>query len=121
MSVTAFLVVAIGGAFGALCRALTTSALTNRVSNRLPFPTLIVNLLSCFAAGCCAALPLQGGMQLLIAVGFLGGYSTLAAMNFEAVTLFAAKRYADCFGYLALTYVTTLGAAAVGFVLVAAL
>ena len=48
----------------------------------------------------------------------LGGFSTLATMNFEAVSLFATKRYKYCFAYLAITYASTLGAAALGFALV---
>ena len=118
MTLTSFILVAIGGAFGALCRSLATSKLKKFFTGDFPLPTLIVNLAACFAAGCCTAASLDSTSNLLLLTGFLGGFSTLAAMNYEATSLFADKRYALCFGYLAITYATTLGAACTGFALV---
>ena len=121
MSALAFLAVSVGGALGALCRGLMTRSLKERIKGQFTFPTLIVNLISCFGAGCCAALALDGMAYLLIFVGFLGGLSTLATMNYEAVILFSSKRYRTCAAYLATTYATTLLASAIGFALVSAL
>ena len=115
MSALGFLAVACGGALGALCRGLCTRALKAHLATRFPWPTLIVNLLSCFAAGIAVALSLDDTLHLLVSVGFLGGFSTLATMNFEAVSLFQAKHYGTCAAYLATTYATTLGACAAGF------
>lgn len=113
--------IAIGGALGALGRGLATRELKKHLPETLPFATLIVNLIACFAAGAVMPLALDDAFRLTLTVGFLGGFSTLATMNFEAVSLFATKRYRQCFAYLAITYASTLGAAALGFALANAL
>ena len=93
MNILALIGIAIGGAIGALSRGLLTRMLKRHLPEQFPFATLIVNLIACFAAG--MIMPL-----------------------FEAVSLFATKRYKYCFAYLAITYASTLGAAALGFALV---
>ena len=47
----------------------------------------------------------------------MGGFSTLSTMNFEAVELVSQRHYAEGLGYLATTYASTIGAAALGFTL----
>lgn len=121
MSLLAFIGIALGGALGALARGLLTRMLKRHLPEQFPFATLIVNLLACFAAGMVMPLSLDDALRLTLTVGFLGGFSTLATMNFEAVTLFATKRYGRCFAYLGITYASTLGAAAVGFALASSL
>ena len=49
------------------------------------------------------------------ATGFLSGFSTLSTMNYETVELVLGGKRALGAGYLAATYATTLGAAALGF------
>lgn len=121
MSPLAFLAVGCGGAIGALCRGLATRSLKHHTPSTWPFATLIVNLIACFVAGALTAVSLAEWERLSVVVGFLGGFSTLATMNFEAATLFREKRYSACFLYLLITYASTLGSAAGGFALAAAL
>lgn len=118
MNILALIGIAIGGAIGALSRGLLTRMLKRHLPEQFPFATLIVNLIACFAAGMVMPLALNEVLYLTLTVGFLGGFSTLATMNFEAVSLFATKRYKYYFAYLAITYASTLGAAALGFALV---
>lgn len=106
--------IALGGALGALARGLMTRMLKRHLPEQFPFATLIVNVIACFLAGLVMALSLVEPLYLMLTMGFLGGFSTLATMNFEAVSLFATKRYGRCFAYLVTTYVSTLGAAALG-------
>lgn len=117
MTAIGFLAVALGGAAGALCRGLMTRMLKRHTPGSWPFATLIVNLIACFFAGALAPLALDEVVRLAAIMGFLGGFSTLATMNFEAASLFRDKRYSACFLYLAVTYVSTIGAAAMGFAL----
>lgn len=117
MTAIGFLTVALGGAAGALCRGLMTRMLKRHTPGSWPFATLIVNLIACFFAGALAPLALDEVVRLAAIMGFLGGFSTLATMNFEAASLFRDKRYSACFLYLAVTYVSTIGAAALGFAL----
>ena len=106
--------IALGGALGALARGLMTRMLKRHLPEQFPFATLIINVVACFLAGIVMPLTLNETLYLTLTMGFLGGFSTLATMNFEAVSLFATKRYGRCFLYLAVTYASTLGAAALG-------
>lgn len=121
MNLFALCGIAFGGALGALARGLMTRMLKRYLSEQFPFATLIVNLIACFFAGIVMPLSLNNALSLTLTVGFLGGFSTLATMNFEAVSLFATKRYGRCFAYLATTYVSTLGAAALGCAIMSSL
>ena len=97
MSVAAFLAVGIGGAFGALCRSKATSLLKPRFPGQFPLPTLFINLVSCTLAGALMAIQMQldSIVYLALTMGFLGGFSTLSTMNFEAVELVSQRQYAE--------------------------
>lgn len=122
MSPLAFLVVGLGGAMGAFCRSKATAFLKARLTGAFPLPTLLINVTSCFIAGvalCCHALCNQT-FYLALTMGFLGGFSTLSTMNYEAVELIMGKQAKTGLCYLAATYASTLGAAALGFAAAAA-
>lgn len=59
-------------------------------------------------------------LYLAATMGFLGGFSTLSTMNYEAVELVLGGKRALGAGYLAATYASTLGAAALGFAIASA-
>lgn len=84
-----------------------------------PAPTLIVNVTSCFIAGILlhAQAACDQTLYLALTMGFLGGFSTLSTMNYEAVELIMSKQVKIGLAYLAITYASTLGAAALGFAL----
>lgn len=119
MSFAALLAVGAGGALGALCRNKATSFLKLRFTGRFPLPTLLINLAACTLAGIALALQLSMNqvLYLSLTMGFLGGFSTLSTMNYEAVELISQRQYAAGVGYLAATYASTIGAAAIGFAL----
>ncbi len=77
--------VAAGGALGALARFGVSSLLPPR---GFPWHTLLVNLAGAFALG---ALVLDHGAEhrtrLLLAVGFLGAFTTLSTYSAETVDL----------------------------------
>lgn len=85
MDLRALLLVAAGGALGAVARFAVSTALP-----RLDFPwhTLAVNLAGSFALG---LLMLDHGMEsgprLFFAVGFLGAFTTLSTYSFETIDL----------------------------------
>lgn len=89
MSIATLLAVGAGGALGALCRSKATAFLKPRFMGRFPLPTLLINLAACLTAGIALALQLRlnGTFYLALTMGFLGGFSTLSTMNFEAVEL----------------------------------
>lgn len=115
MNAAVILALALGGGAGALCRGLATRSLKRHTPSTWPFATLIVNLAACFAAGLLLRAGIGGIARAALVVGFLGGFSTLATMNFEAVGMFRSRRYLPCLLYLVVTYASTIGAAALGF------
>lgn len=119
MSPLAFLAVGLGGAIGALCRSKATTLLKTRFTGAFPVPTLIINTTSCFIAGLLlhAQVACNQTLYLALTMGFLGGFSTMSTMNYEAVELIMNKQAETGLGYLAVTYASTLGTAALGFAL----
>ena len=91
-----FIYVFIGGGLGAVCRYAIISAIGARFGMHFPFATLAVNAVSCFFMGLVMGLLLPlaqrlhlmpESLRLLVSVGFLGGFSTLAAFSLETLTL----------------------------------
>jgi len=87
MDVRPILLVALGGAFGALARYGAHYGLERM---EWPLPTLYVNLVGSFLLG---ALLLHGdgpgqGARLLLGTGFLGAFTTLSTYSVETLELF---------------------------------
>ena len=123
MSPLLLVAVGAGGALGALCRSKATGFLKARIHSDFPAATFIINLCSCTLAGIALAVQanLDEALYLAATMGFLGGFSTLSTMNYEAVELVLGGRRALGAGYLAATYASTLGAAAAGFAVASAI
>ena len=117
MSPLMILAVGVGGALGALCRSKATTFLKLQITGPFPWSTLIINVTSCFVAGLLLHEQLALGQveYLALTMGFIGGFSTLSTMNYEAVELVFGGKPLLGASYLAITYVSTLGAAALGF------
>lgn len=120
MSLLAFIAVGCGGALGALCRSKATTVLKRHFTGLLPVPTLLINICACTLAGILLALQAHTNdvAYLAATMGFLGGFSTLSTMNFEAVDLIKRGYTRVGAAYLAATYASTLGAASAAFALV---
>lgn len=110
-----WLIVGAGGALGAMARVFCLRVLKPRLPESLPFPTLLVNVTACFAMGVLTNVSLGHTLQLALCMGFLGGFSTLSAVNAESLQYLRNHQYARCFGYLGLTYAAALAACAAGF------
>lgn len=116
--------VGIGGFVGAIARyRLSAWCAANWGAAAFPWPTLLVNVLGCLAAGGVAAWTLRWPamppeVRLLVMTGLLGGFTTFSAFSVEALALL---RRGD--GWLMVLYATAsvvlgLLAAGVGFKLV---
>lgn len=117
MSILTVLAVGAGGALGALCRSKATALLKARIEGAFPAQTLIINIASCLIAGIAlhGAASMDQIAYLALTMGFLGGFSTMSTMNYEAVELIMNGQAKTGTAYLAATYASTLGAAALGF------
>ena len=110
------LCVALGGAAGAYARYRLSRAVYARAGHSFPWGTLAVNLAGSFALG--LVLPhLAGGatpLRALVAVGFLGAFTTFSTFAAEAVALLEERRWGRAAGYVAASLALGLAAIAAG-------
>lgn len=86
------LLVAIGGAFGSVCRYLTGIAVSRLLGMSFPWGTMVVNLVGSFAIGFLIELIARRfsasmELRLLLVVGVLGGFTTFSSFTLDALTL----------------------------------
>ena len=83
-----------------------------------PHGTVIVNLTGCFLLGLVAQFALNGGMspeaRTIIAVGFLGGFTTYSSFNQETLMMLTTGAYGAAAINVAATLVGGLAAGALG-------
>lgn len=86
-----FLWICVAGAAGTGARYLVALWAAQRFGSALPYGTLIVNLLGCFAIAAVmhAALALSWSPTLrsAITIGFIGGLTTYSSFNYETSRL----------------------------------
>ena len=83
--------VGIAGAVGAVFRYLLGRFVAERVGSQFPLGTLLINLTGAFFIGLLSALAghkiISTSQQVILATGFLGGYTTFSTMSWEGVQL----------------------------------
>ncbi len=117
-TVRPYLVVAAGGALGALARWAVGTGLPHRPGS-WPWATLTVNVTGCLVIGVLLAVltarrPGSALLRVFLATGVLGGYTTFSALAVDAVQLVAAGRWPVAVGYLLASVVGGLAAAVGG-------
>ena len=91
--IKACLLVAAGGALGAVGRHLVTAGATAWLGSGFPWGTLVVNVAGSFLLGVLvgllsAAWTPPGDMRLFLATGFLGAFTTFSAFSLDVVSEF---------------------------------
>lgn len=86
------LLVFLGGGLGASCRHLVGVVTLRQFGPLFPFGTITVNVLGSLAMGLLIGWFVKKGstsneIRLLLATGFLGGFTTFSAFSLDAVTL----------------------------------
>jgi CrcB protein len=81
------LLLAVAGALGALARYLLSGFVQQRAETDLPVGTLAVNLSGALAIGLIAGVDDIGSAPTLVAVGFLGGFTTFSTWMIETIRL----------------------------------
>jgi len=89
----ALALVFIGGGLGAVSRHLTGLAVMRVSGGRFPWGTMVVNIAGCLAMGLLIAWLARRSagdtnLRLLLATGFLGGFTTFSAFSLDVVTLY---------------------------------
>ncbi len=91
MPLIAVFLMSLAGAVGALSRYLLGRFVAERAGTQFPLGTLLINISGAFVIGLIAALVgrklLSPVAQLVLATGFLGGYTTFSTMSWEGVQL----------------------------------
>ena len=126
-SVTASLLVASGGAAGAVLRYQIGRAVTHWTgpSNTFPWGTLSVNLIGSLAMGGLLGWLARAGtaaqsaetMRLLIGVGLLGGFTTFSAFSAELVTMLHRGQQIDALAYSAASLIAGMAAVVAGLII----
>jgi len=88
------LLIAAGGAIGAVLRFLVSEIAVKYAGTSFPWGTIAVNLIGCFIIGIMwgvfNALDLGNNARMFIFVGILGAFTTFSTFAVENVTLFKA-------------------------------
>ena len=88
-----FLIIGLGGWLGAYSRYQLGLWIASRYGTGFPYGTLVINVTGCLILGFFGSwalirpVPVAVEWRLLIAVGFLGAYTTFSTFGFETVLL----------------------------------
>lgn len=99
------LVVATGGALGAVARYLTTGWVQGLTGDFFPWGTLVVNVLGSLALGA-GLVWLQASVasaeaRQFVAIGFLGSFTTFSTFSYETAAMLRDGEWWRAGGYVA--------------------
>ena len=120
---TTLLLVAIGGAFGAICRYLLGVQAMRAFGPGFPYGTLGANVLGGLLMGVLVGvLALKGGAdqerwRLLLGVGVLGGFTTFSSFSLETALMIERRTYGLAAAYSLASVVLSVGALFAGLLL----
>lgn len=107
MTASAYLAVALGGALGSVVRFWMTAAMTALTGPRLPWGTLLINVLGSFVIGVVAGLTLtperlgwHPSVRIFLMTGFCGGFTTFSAFSLQALELLQDGETMAALGYM---------------------
>ena len=102
------LLVAIGGAFGAVARYLINISPLAGLFAKFPFPTFLINVIGSFLIGFMLTLLTEkfafgDNLRLALIVGFLGAFTTFSTFEMEIYELSRGREFYTAFLYLFLS------------------
>lgn len=115
MMMMQLLLVAVGGAVGAVTRWKLGGAVLHHTADwRFPLGTFLVNVIGCLIAGVLAGLAVKRDyfspdVRLLLFTGLLGGFTTFSAFGLETVTLLRRGELAVAAAYVLLSVAAGIG------------
>ena len=115
------LLVALGGATGALTRFWIGQGVVRVLGGPAPWATLTVNVIGCALAGVffawASARQDTASVHALVLVGFLGGLTTFSAFSLDALGLWLRGQERVAVIYVLANVLLSLAAAATAFIL----
>ena len=111
--------IALGGALGAVSRFLLGNAVSKAIGSALPYGTFVVNVIGCFAMGLLMTIIvdrelLPASCCLFLCVGLLGGFTTFSSFAYEGLMLLNEGRLLAVLTYVGGSVGLGLVAAAAG-------
>lgn len=117
----AWLVVALGGAVGAVLRFVLGRAALFLYAGSWPLGTFLVNIMGCVLMGVIYGMslqqPLPEQVRLFLMTGLLGGFTTFSAFSLESIILLQQGRIVMAASYSLLTLLLTILAIWLGMAL----
>jgi len=115
-----YLVIALGGALGAMSRAFLGAQFTKLLGTSFPFATLAINFIGSFLMGVCAViildhLKMTGYWRELIMVGFLGALTTFSTFSMEGLDLLHAGQWLAAITYFLVSVIGCVLACFIGW------
>ena len=112
-------IIALGGALGAVSRFLLGNAVSKAIGSALPYGTFVINALGCFAMGLLMTIIvdrelLPASWCLFLCVGLLGGFTTFSSFAYEGLMLLNEGRLLAVLTYVGGSVGLGLVAAAAG-------
>ena len=109
----AYLLVFVGGGLGALCRFAATSFVGKSLGTKFPWGTMLVNIVGSLLMGLVIAWLARrssgdAGLRLLLAIGFLGGFTTFSSFSLDAVFLYERGAFLAAAGYIAVSVAVSI-------------
>jgi CrcB protein len=104
-----YLLVGIGGFLGANARFIVGTWVGSTFGTRVPLGTFVVNVSGCFLIGILGTVVAERlvarpeHVQFLLAIGFLGAYTTFSSFAWENHVMFLDGRWLTAALYMALS------------------
>ncbi|GJL98134.1 MAG: putative fluoride ion transporter CrcB [Hyphobacterium sp.] len=117
------LLIAAGGALGAVSRHLTGQFLLRAVGPDWPYGTFAVNVIGGLLMGGFIGWLAQAGrmdaneLRAFFAVGLLGGFTTFSAFSLDVVVMIERRAYGDAAGYVTASVLLSILALFVGLLI----
>jgi len=110
--------VALGGAFGAVGRYLVAGWVQDLSGSFFPWGTVAVNALGSYLLGFVIQAGISGNLgseyRLLLAVGFLGAFTTFSTFAYEALELLRSGLNWQMLGYIGINLIGGMFLVALG-------